>query len=239
MSSLEINRMLVVTAHPDDTDFGAGGTIATLTGKGTEVTYCVVSDGDAGGQGRHASGDELGKRRRVEQCAAAAIVGVTDVRFLGYPDGRIQASFDLRRDIVRMIRQVRPEVVITHSPERNYQYIPPSHPDHRAVGGATLDAVYPDARNSCTFPELLTDEGLDVWAVREVWLFGGMTPNHHVDVTASFDLKLSALRAHESQHAHINGLEGYVRRLYGKWAREAGLPEGHYAELFQVVPTTI
>ena len=239
VDSREINRVLVVTAHPDDVDFGAGGAIAIMTDTGVKVTYCVVSDGDAGGHDRQAIGDELGTRRRAEQGAAAACLGVSDVRFLGYADGCVEASLDLRRDIVRVIRDVRPELVITHTPERNYQYIPPSHPDHRAVGGATLDAVYPDSRNPNSFPELLSEEGLDAWTVRAVWLFGGTTPNHHVDVTESFDRKLAALRAHESQHAHITGLEGYVRRLYGRWALDAGLPEGHYAELFQIVPTTV
>jgi LmbE family N-acetylglucosaminyl deacetylase len=239
VDSLEVNRVLVVTAHPDDVDFGAGGAIAIMTDKGVKVTYCVVSDGDAGGHDRQAVGDELGKRRRIEQWAAARCVGVDDLRFLGYPDGRIEASLDLRRDIVRVIRQVRPELIITHTPERNYQYIPPSHPDHRTVGGATLDAVYPDARNPHTFPELLLEEGLEAWTVREAWLFGGMTPNHHVDITESFDRKLAALRAHESQHAHIKGLEVYVRRLYGRWALDVGLPEGRCAELFQIVPTTV
>jgi len=239
VDSRELNRVLVVTAHPDDVDFGAGGAIAIMADKGVKVTYCVVSDGDAGGHDRQAVDVELGRRRRAEQCAAAACVGVSDVRFLGYPDGYLVASLDLRRDIVRVIRDVRPELVITHTPERNYQYIPPSHPDHRAVGGATVDAVYPDARNPYAFPELQSEEGLEAWTVRAVWLFGGMTPNHHVDISESFDRKLAALRAHESQHAHIKGLEGYVRRLYGRWALEVGLPEGRYAELFQVVSTIV
>lgn len=236
LDDAEVRRVLAVTAHPDDVDFSAAGTIATLTDRGVEVVYLVVTDGDAGGFDREVDNGGMAELRRAEQLAAAACVGVTDVRFLGYPDGRLEPSLALRRDIARVIRQVRPDRVITMSPERDYRRIGRSHPDHRVVGGATLDAVYPDARNPYAFPELLEEEGLEAWTVREVWLTSP-TPNHAVDVTDTLDRKLAALRAHKSQTAHRADLEDWIRRSLAANAAEFGLPEGRYAELFQVVDT--
>ncbi|OUC95215.1 PIG-L deacetylase family protein [Streptosporangium minutum] len=237
LSENEINRVLVVTAHPDDVDFAAAGSIARFTDRGVEVTYCVVTDGDAGGFDRELDNGGMAGLRRTEQTNAAKIVGVTDLRFLGYHDGTVVQSLDLRRDITRVIRQVRPDLVITHTPERNYGFIAPSHPDHRAVGGSALDAVYPDARNPYTFPSLLLEEGLEAWTVREVWLNGGQTPDHHVDVTDTFERKLSALRAHVSQTSHVEGFDDFIRSRFSQLAVEAGLGEGRYAEAFQRVPT--
>ncbi|GHE34163.1 GlcNAc-PI de-N-acetylase [Streptosporangium violaceochromogenes] len=236
LSETEINRVLVVTAHPDDVDFAAAGSIARFTDRGTEVTYCLVTDGDAGGFDRELDNGGMAELRRSEQLNAAKAVGVSDVRFLGYPDGTVTQSLGLRRDITRVIRQVRPDLVITHTPERNYAFIAPSHPDHRAVGGATLDAVYPDARNPYTFPELL-GEGLDPWTVREVWLNGGQTPDHHVDITATIDRKILALRAHASQVGHLKDAENFVRGRFAQIAAAAGLGPDRYAEAFQRVPT--
>ncbi|WP_113701455.1 PIG-L deacetylase family protein [Nonomuraea lactucae] len=233
----EINRVLVVTAHPDDVDFGAAGSVALFRERGVQVTYLVVTDGDAGGNERTLDNSGMAELRRDEQTAAAKVVGVTDLRFLGHADGTVVPSLELRRDIARVIRQVRPDLVITHHPERNYQFISPSHPDHRAVGGSTLDAVYPDARNPYAFPELLRDEGLEAWTVREVWLTGGQTPNHWVDVTSVFDRKVAALLSHASQVSHMDGLADMVRQRAETWAGRGGLPEGHYAEAFQVMST--
>jgi LmbE family N-acetylglucosaminyl deacetylase len=233
----DINTILVVTAHPDDVDFGAAGAVATFTDKGIQVVYCIVTDGDAGGFDRVLDNGGMAALRRAEQTEAAKRVGVEDVRFLGYQDGTVEPTLGLRRDIARVIRQVRPDRVITSTPERNYARIGPSHPDHRAVGGATLDAVYPDARNPYAFPELLLDEGLEAWTAREVWLTGGPTPNHYIDVTATVDRKIAALRAHVSQTAHMETLEQFVRGFLTAGAKLAGLPEGSFAEGFQVVPT--
>lgn len=237
LAETDINRVLVVTAHPDDADFGAAGTIALFVDRGIEVTYLLVTDGDAGGNERTQDNAGMAEVRRAEQIAAAKAVGVTDVRFLGYADGTVVPTLELRRDIARVIRLVRPDLVITHHPDRNYQFIAPSHPDHRAVGGATLDAVYPDARNPYAFPELLKDEGLDAWTAREVWLTGGTAPNHWVDITDSIDRKLTALTSHVSQVSHVEGFEEFVRARFAERAAVAGLGEGRYAEGFQVVPT--
>jgi LmbE family N-acetylglucosaminyl deacetylase len=237
LDDADIKSVLVVTAHPDDIDFGGAGTVAKLVDAGAEVVYCLVTDGDAGGFDREVGNGEMAVARRAEQMAAARCVGVEDIRFLGYRDGMVEQSLALRRDIARVIRQVRPDLVLTSTPERNYARLGPSHPDHRAVGGATLDAVYPDARNPYAFPELLSDEGLDAWIVSEVWLMGTMTPNRYVDVTATVDRKIEALRAHESQTAHMEDLDGFVRSWLARNAATAGLPEGTFAEAFQAVET--
>jgi LmbE family N-acetylglucosaminyl deacetylase len=233
----EIRRVLAIVAHPDDIDFGAAGTIAGWTDVGIEVSYCIVTDGDAGGFDEDFPRSEMPALRRAEQIAAAKCAGVQDVRFLGYPDGRVEPTLSLRRDLARVIRQVRPDRLLCPSPERNYARAGASHPDHRAVGSAALDAVYPDARNPFAFPELREDEGLAAWTVREVWIMGTPAPNHYVDVTASFGRKIAALRAHESQTAHMDDLEDRLRQWLGRAAAQAGLPEGHVAESFQVLDT--
>jgi LmbE family N-acetylglucosaminyl deacetylase len=233
----EIQRVLVINAHPDDVDFSAAGTIALWTDAGIEVTYCIVTDGDAGGHDRSVPRAEIPALRRAEQTAAAKHVGVHDLRFLGYPDGRVEATLGLRRDLAREIRQVRPDRLLCPSPERNYARLGVSHPDHRAVGSAALDAVYPDARNPFAFPDLLADEGLKPWTVREVWLQGTATPGHYVDITRTFPRKIAALRAHESQTAHMEGLEDFLRGWLTRAAAQAGLPEGRLAEAFQVLNT--
>jgi LmbE family N-acetylglucosaminyl deacetylase len=237
LSDTDVERILVVAAHPDDVDFGAAGTVALWTEAGIGVAYCIVTDGDAGGYDESVPRAEIAPMRRKEQTAAAACVGVHDLRFLGYPDGRVEATLALRRDLARVIRQVRPDRVVCPTPERNYARMPPSHPDHRAVGSAALDAVYPDARNPFAFPELRTEEGLEAWSVREVWLQGGPATNHYVDVTGTFGRKVAALRAHESQTGQMDNLEGFLRGWLSRAAAAAGLPEGHLAESFQVLDT--
>jgi len=233
----EVQRALVIAAHPDDVDFSAAGTIAGWTDAGIEVVYCLVTDGDAGGHDDEMPRSEMAPLRRKEQTAAAACVGVSDLRFLGYPDGRVEATLGLRRDLARVIRQVRPDRVMCPSPERNYARLGVSHPDHRAVGSAALDAIYPDARNPYAFPELRADEGLEAWTVREVWLPGGPAPNRYVDVTGTFDRKVAALRAHESQTGQMDKLADFLRDRLAAAAATAGLPEGRLAETFQVLDT--
>ncbi len=237
LNDSDVRRALVVAAHPDDIDFGIAGTVAIWTDAGIEVTYLIVTDGDAGGFDPEIARAEVPPLRRAEQTEAAKCVGVEDVRFLGYPDGRVEATLALRGEIARVIRQVRPDRMVGPSPERNYERVEPSHPDHRAVGAAMLDAVYPDARNRFAFPELLEGEGLDAWTVREVWLSGGPTGNHHVDVTGAFDRKVAALRSHVSQTGDMEGLEDMLRGWLADNARRSGLPEGTLAESFQVVNT--
>jgi LmbE family N-acetylglucosaminyl deacetylase len=175
--------------------------------------------------------------RRAEQEAAAKVVGVSDVRFLGYPDGRLEVTLDLRRDIARDIRRVRPQRVVCQSPERNWQRIYASHPDHMAAGEATICAVYPDARNEFTFTELLRDEGLTAHAVPELWVMSGKEPNRFVDITGTIDRKIAALRAHESQMTDADAMEERVRGWTAMTAKSGGLPDGSFAEAFQVLDT--
>ena len=237
LSDTEIQQVLVIAAHPDDVDFGSAGTVAGWTDAGIGVAYCIVTDGDAGGYDESVPRADIAPLRRKEQTAAAACVGVHDLRFLGYADGQVEPTLALRKDLARVIRQVRPDRVVCPTPERNYTRMPPSHPDHRAVGSAALDAVYPDARNPFAFPELRTDEGLEAWTVREVWMQGGVAPNHYVDVTATFSRKVAALRAHESQTGHMSDLESFLRGWLSRAAAQGGLPEGSLAEVFQVLST--
>jgi LmbE family N-acetylglucosaminyl deacetylase len=237
LNDSEVDRVLVVAAHPDDVDFGSAGTVAGWTDAGIEVIYCIVTDGDAGGSDPSVSRAEMVTLRHAEQTAAAKQVGVHDLRFLGYPDGRVEATLGLRKDLSRVIRQVRPDRLVCPSPERNYLRLGVSHPDHRAVGSAALDAVYPDARNQFAFPELLADEGLEPWKVREVWISGGTAPNHYVDITETFPRKVAALRAHVSQTGQMEDLEGMLRSWLSRAASQGGLPEGRLAEVFQVLDT--
>jgi len=229
-----VARVLVVTAHPDDVDFGMAGTVATWTAAGTEVTYCVVTDGDAGGFDRSISRPDMAALRRREQRAAAKAVGVDQEEFLGYSDGRLTPSIELRRDISRMIRRVRPDRLVCQSPERMWERIGASHPDHLAAGEAAVCAVYPDARNPFAHPELL-NEGLEPYAVPEMWLLAGRQPDCFVDVSKGVEQKLAALRCHASQHPDVDAMESRVRGWMAATAQAAGFEAGRSAEAFQVV----
>ncbi len=225
---------LVVTAHPDDAEFQAGATIAAWTEEGIEVVYCVITDGDAGGADPKVPREVRARIRRAEQEAAAKVLGVTDVRFLGYPDGRLVPDLALRRDISRVIREVRPDRVLMQSPEINWRWLPDAHPDHRAAGEATLAAVYPDARNPFAHPEI----DLPPWTVPETWIMAGPHGQHYLDVTTTVEHKILALREHVSQTAHVAGIEERVRGQLLERARVGGLPEGRSAEVFQLLRTS-
>ncbi|NMH99098.1 PIG-L family deacetylase [Pseudonocardia sp. K10HN5] len=227
---------MVVTAHPDDVDFGAAGTVAGWVKAGIQVAYCICTSGDAGGFDDTPRA-QMGPLREAEQRTAAAELGVEDVTFLGHPDGRLVPSIELRRDISREIRRFRPQRVLTQSPEIWWRRIGASHPDHRATGEAALAAVYPDARNPFAHPELLAADGLDAWTVHEMWLMAAPDErvNHAVDITDTFDRKLAALRAHVSQTAQLGDLDARLRPWHTYWARKFGFPEGRLAEAFQVV----
>ena len=232
---VQVERALVVTAHPDDIDFGGAGTVATLTDMGIEVSYCICTYGDAGGFDPAVPRSEIPKIRKAEQEEAARILGVKEVHWLGYPDGALEVSMDLRRDISRVIRKVRPQLVITQNPERNWERIYASHPDHMAAGEAALQAVYPDARNPFTHTTLLQDEGLDAWTVSQVWILSAQKRTKFVNVTSQYQRKVQALRAHVSQTEHMDDLEDRIRSWMVGAAKEAGLPEGELAEGFLVV----
>jgi LmbE family N-acetylglucosaminyl deacetylase len=232
----DVERALVITAHPDDVDYGAAGTIATWTRAGIEVRYVIATSGDAGGFDDDFPRAEMAALREREQRDAAGAVGVTEVTFLHYPDGQVYPTLELRRDLSREIRRFKPQRVLTQSPEINWERIYASHPDHRAVGEAALNAVYPDARNPYTFPEL-REAGFEAWTVPELWMMAGTQPNHYVDVTDTLDAKIAALRAHKSQTAHNDGLEDMIRGWLTANAHEGNLPEGRLAETFHLINT--
>lgn len=228
---------LVVTAHPDDVDFGAGGTVAAHVAAGWSVAYCIATDGDAGGFDEAVPREEIPGIRRAEQTEAARVLGVSDLHWLGHFDGRLEPTIEVRCDISRVIRTVRPTRVITQSPTRNFDRIGASHPDHLAVGEAALRAVYPDARNPFAHPELLA-EGLAAHTVAEVWLMGGPDADTYIDVTEQYPAKLAALRAHVSQETDRDGrLEKILQRWMGGTAAAGGLAEGRLAESFRRMDT--
>ena len=231
-----VERALVVAAHPDDADFGCSGTIAHWTDAGIAVTLLVVTRGEQGGLA-HADAAGMPAQREAEQRAASARLGVHDVRFLdGYRDGWLEPSFALQRDIVRVIRQVRPQRVLCQSPERWYDRLQASHPDHLAAGEATVRACYPAAENPFAWPELVQEEGLEPWKVGEIWLMAHPHATHVVDITETFDRKLAALLEHSSQTGHRADLEAFLRTNGARVAARFDLGEGRLGEMFGVVP---
>ena len=232
----EIKRVLVVMAHPDDCDFGAGGTIAQWTSQGIEVSYCIITNGDQGGEESGIPVEEMAKVRQQEQRDAGKALGVTQIPYLNYRDGWLLPSIELRKEIVKAIRIAKPDRMVVQSPERNWERIYSSHPDHLAAGETAIQAVYPDARNPFAFPELKA-AGLEPWRVREVWITGSPTPNHFVDITETFSKKMAALQAHVSQTAHNKELENMVRSWGERNAEANGLAQGRVAEIFKVIST--
>jgi LmbE family N-acetylglucosaminyl deacetylase len=232
----EVKAALVIMAHPDDAEFWAGGTIAVWSAAGCKVTYLLLTDGDAGGFDHGLPRSELPGIRREEQRDAAAILGSDDVRFLGRPEGSLVNDAALRAQVVRVIRQVRPQRVLTWSPEWNWSRFRTScHADHRATGEVALTAIYPDAGNRFAHPALLDDEGLEPWNVQEIWMINGREPNHYVDITETFNRKIEALQAHSSQIADPDSLVDRMRERIAPNTAAAGLADCRYAEAFQVV----
>ncbi|MEA2645501.1 MAG: hypothetical protein QOE92_584 [Chloroflexota bacterium] len=224
---------MVVHAHPDDAEFVCGGTIAKLADAGVEWTVVVCTQGNRGGEGERTPEDLAAVRER-EQRRAADIMGVKRLLNLGYDDGSLTPSLELRRDITRVLRQYRPNLVIVANPVRNFGSIGGNHPDHLAAGEAALAAIYPTARNPMALPELM-EEGLEKWAVEWVWVAGAnqVQPNLYVDITTTIQRKVEALQAHESQLGDwVNGYARGRARAEAEAAAEAGLGDFEYAEAF-------
>ena len=201
-------------AHPDDPEFSCAGTVHRWAQEGHEIVYVLATRGEAGSDNLDLSAGQLAQVREKEQLAAAGLLGVAEVVFLDHPDGSVVANLDLRRDLARQIRRWRPDVVITTDPTVRYRPSHLNHPDHRAVGDAALDAVFPDARNPRQFPELLQDEGLEPHRVQEVYLVWGGTDDEaaeEVDITESIKWKVAALREHASQIRDPDRLEERLR----------------------------
>ena len=216
--------VLVVGAHPDDTEFGAGGTVAAFTAAGQDAHYIVCTDGSKGSKDRAIHPTDLVRRRQAEQRGAAEELGVSSVTFLEQVDGEMENTRDVRLRIARRIRELRPHVLITHDAWRPWML----HPDHRAVGFAVTDA-FVAARDHLYLPELL-EEGLEPWPVPELWLWGTLHPDHWVDTSATLERKLAALRHHESQISDFAALGERLRQ----GAHETGEPQGmDYAEAFK------
>lgn len=224
--SERIERVMVVTAHPDDAEFGAGGTIAKMAKDGREITYVVVTNGNKGSGDRTMTPERLAKIREEEQRNAARVLGVERVVFLGYEDGEVEDTRALRLDVTRQIRAWRPDLVVAQNPQRTYNLYA-SHRDHRITAGVVLDCVYPLARDHMSFPELLPE--YEPHKVREIYLMQWENPHVVVDISDTMDLKLKALACHASQILDVPGVEARVRER----SAEIGAPKGYtYAEAF-------
>jgi len=187
-------QMMVVTPHPDDAEIGVAGTVARWIREGKDVIYVVCTNGDKGTSDTNMKSEELARIRGQEQLAAAKLLGVREVIFLRYPDQTLEDTPEFRKELVRLIRMYRPEIVVTADPYRRYIW----HRDHRITGQVTLDAVFPYARDLLSYPDLL-EQGLQPHRVKEVLLWGTEEPNYRSDITDTFDIKLAALRCHQSQ----------------------------------------
>ncbi len=218
-------RALVVAAHPDDSEFGVGGTAALWTRDGWEFHYLICTDGSKGTEDPEMTPQKLVPLRREEQRAAAALLGVKDVSFLDYVDGELTYTPQLMRDVVRHIRRLRPYAVFSHDPNQIVRNMFINHPDHRCAGSVALDAVYPIARNRPSFPELL-EEGLEPHSVKEVYLWSASDTNFEVDITPIADLKFKALMQHKSQFVNM---EERMRGWRDRWAE----PDGRLLERFR------
>jgi LmbE family N-acetylglucosaminyl deacetylase len=224
-------RIAVFMAHPDDPDFICAGTCARWAAEGHHIVYVIITNGDKGSDDRAVTGPQLVEIREREQREAAAILGVAEVIFMGEEDGMLVPDLVLRKKLVRLIRTIKPDVVVCQDPTSWFvgqEYI--NHPDHRAAGQATLEAVFPAARNHRVFPELLA-EGLEPQRVEEVYVAGAKEADTRIDISPYMDLKIKALRAHVSQLSDWD-LEEPIRQ----WAREDGKradPPVEYAEDFR------
>ena len=229
---------LVVMAHPDDAEFGAGGTIAAWVRDGWDIYYVICTDGGSGGPDEATDvGPEERRKgtetRKGEQRAACKVLGVKDVIFFDYPDGQLQPTIQLRRDIVRVLRKYRPTRLVCQSPERAWtpqMFVGRHHPDHLAAGEATISAMYPASQNPWDFPELLA-EGLLPHKVKELYVSGAPVSNFWVDISETMDQKIEALRAHRSQFPgdRLAGLEQRIRERTGAVGQQYGVA---YAEEF-------
>lgn len=216
------DRVLVVAAHPDDIEFGAAGTVARWVAEGAVVRYLIVTRGDKGSDDPNADIGALTRVREAEQRAAAAELGVEGVDFLDEPDGQVEPSLGLRERVTRAIRSFRPEVVMTHDPTVlfvNNEWV--NHPDHRAVGQVTVDAVFPTARDPLNFRHHL-DDGLEAWKVAELYLWSTNEANQLVDIGATMERKVAALAHHASQFRHFEDVARWVRRRSEELGERAG-----------------
>ena len=223
---IPIQRVLVVTAHPDDSEFGAGGTVAKLVREGKHVSYCIVTNGNKGSSDRSMTPERIARIREEEQRAAARVLGVETIDFLGFPDCEVEDTRETRMAVTAAIRRHRPDRLIIQNPNRT-KNLGASHRDHRIVAGIALDCVYPLARDHMAFPELMPE--FEPHKVREIYLMQWDNPHIVVDITEVMDLKLKALACHVSQVGDFAGAEVRVRERSAEIGREKGYA---YAEAF-------
>jgi len=228
-----VKRVMGVFAHPDDPEFFCGGTFARWAAEGAHITFVMATSGDKGSADPEMTHEKLAAIREVEERNAATALGVKEVVFLRYADGELQPNLDLRRDIVRQIRLLQPDIVVTCDPtvfwfgDRGV-----NHPDHRAIGEATLDAVYPTARDRLNFLHLERDEKLAPHKTKQLFICGTTTPTIKIDVTDYVETKIMALREHKSQ---ISDMEAMAERLRGNRDPEALTEYPRYTESFRVI----
>jgi LmbE family N-acetylglucosaminyl deacetylase len=223
-------HILGIAAHADDLDFGCAGSIAVWTAQGATVDYFILTDGSKGSEHLEISGSQLIRLREEEQRRAAAILGVSDVRFAGFTDGELANTAEVRYQIVKRIREAKPDIVLTTDPTFIYsaEFGFVNHPDHRAAGQAVLDSVFPFARNSRTFPDLL-EAGLKPHTVPEILLSNFVAGTYIVDVSQVYDRKLAALREHKSQYDDFNRLRTMIEKRSGEIGKRIGVK---FAESF-------
>ena len=227
---LQPKVVLGVAAHPDDLEFMAAGTVAKFVAEGAQAYYLILTNANKGTSDHTLQPDQLRDIRREEQREAGKILGLADVFFCDYDDGCLECNLDVKRDVARVIRQVKPDVVITMDPTNVYdvEHGMVNHTDHRAAGQATLDAVYPLARDHLSFPELL-QAGLEPHNVKTVLMGHFGKENFYVDITQHIETKLQALRAHASQLSNPDATSEMVRQ----WAAANSAKVGAaYAEGF-------
>jgi len=226
--SERIQRVMVITAHPDDSEFGSGGTVARLTREGKIVTYCILTNGNKGSNDRRMTSERLAQIREEEQRNAARVLGVDLVEFLGFPDCELEDTRQTRMAVSGAIRRHRPDLVICQNPNRT-KNLGASHRDHRIAAGIAIDCVYPLARDHMAFPELVEQE-LEPHKVKEVHMMWWDTPDVIVDITETIDLKIKALQCHASQFKDFAAVEKRIRDRNAELGKPHGLA---YAETFE------
>lgn len=229
----EPKRIMGIFAHPDDPEFFCGGTFARWAAEGADIIFVLATSGDKGSSDPEMTGVRLARIREVEERNAAAVLGAKEVIFLRHPDGELQPTLELRRDITRLIRLKKPDIVVTNDPTVFwFGTVSINHPDHRAIGAATLEAVYPTARDRLNFIELERDEKLETHKVKQIYICGTQSPTIKVDVTAYLETKINALREHKSQ---IPNMEAMAERMRFNKDSEAPDDAPRYMEQFRVI----
>ncbi len=226
-------RIMAIYAHPDDPEFFSGGALAKWSTAGKELIYVLATSGDKGTDDPTMTPQQLIEIREAEQRAAAACLGASTVIFLRYPDGELVPNLELRRTLTRLIRQHKPDVVVTNDPQTFWTRTGSiNHPDHRAIGEATLSAVYPSARDRLTFVELWRDEGLEPHKVKQVCLAGTLSPNFRVNISDVLEKKIAAISEHRSQ---VKDLEALTKRQRESFDSEFGEETPVYIELYRLL----